>query len=249
MADPLDTYVRSVIGAAVDNFAQSSSVKGSASIRHEIFWPWESGARLVSMQRVAAASALCSFDDETKLVIHPEYGAWVAFRAVVVLDVPADTPLGALTVLGQTRPPMLQSLLSDDEKAAARDAMGKALSVSDQANLCTQLHGSAGMAEDVRMAWAALRDCVSIGREHRYSEEQLRYHYTKDKESLAQALDIHRQKTAKAVAALRTPWPWTFVEVLLTLLLPLALILLVVLTAKKMPGREGDDERLHKLTK
>lgn len=249
IADPLDTYVHSIISAAVEKFAQHSNSSGSANIRHEIFWPWEKGARLVSMQRVAATSGLCYLDDETKLVIHPVYGAWVGFRAVVVVDVPADTPLGALTVLGLARPPMLDSLLSDDDTAAARCAMAKALNVSDQANLCTQLHGSAGMAEDVKEAWAALRDCVSVGREHRYSDEQLHYHYTKDKACLAQALDRHRQRATNAVAALRTSWPWTWIEVVLTLLLPIALILAVVLTAKKMPGREGDDERLHKLAK
>jgi methylmalonic aciduria homocystinuria type C protein len=44
------------------------------------------------------------------------------------------------------------------------------------------------MEVDVRLAWAALRDCVQLGAEHRYSEAQLVYHYTKDKAVLLQAM-------------------------------------------------------------
>ena len=41
----------------------------------------------------------------------------------------------------------------------------------------------------------------------------------------------------------------TLVEVLLTALLPLALVLLVLATSKRMPGKPGDDLRLHALAK
>ena len=68
--------------------------------------------------------------------------------------------------------------------------MAAALRASDEANLCTQLHGAKGMERDVRMAWAALRDCVVVGREQRYSEEQLEYHYTKDEAVLLRALAL-----------------------------------------------------------
>ena len=54
------------------------------------------------------------------------------------------------------------------------------------------------METDVRMAWAALRDCVRLGREHRYSDEQLIYHYTKDVAVLMSALKEHQ---GAAVAA------------------------------------------------
>ena len=41
--------------------------------------------------------------------------------------------------------------------------MAAALRASDEANLCTQLHGEKGMETDVRLAWAKLRDCVGVG--------------------------------------------------------------------------------------
>ena len=36
--------------------------------------------------------------------------------------------------------------------------------------------------------WLALRDRYGVGREHRYSDAQIRYHYTRDKSVLAHAL-------------------------------------------------------------
>jgi len=146
---------------------------------YQISWSWDKGDRLVSMQRVAVASALCYHDSETQLAIHPVFGAWVAFRAVLVLDAPAPAT---------DAPAKLSCLLTDAEKAAAREAMAAALRASDESNLCTQLHGAKGMERDVRLAWAALRDCVGVGKDQRYSADQLEYHYTKDKAVLLKAL-------------------------------------------------------------
>ena len=176
MADPLEKYTESVIRSAV---AKLTSAEGGAPIQHDIFWSWDRGDRLVSMQRVAVASALCYHDSETQLAIHPRFGAWVAFRAVVVMDAPALTA---------EAPAGLPCLLTQDEKAAAHEAMAAALRASDEANLCTQLHGSKGMDREVCRAWVALRDCVGIGKDQRYSDDQLAYHYTKDRAALQRAI-------------------------------------------------------------
>ena len=56
--------------------------------------------------------------------------------------------------------------------------------------------------------------------------------------------------TSRAVAQPEAKlWVATLVEVLLTALLPLALVLLVLATSKRMPGKPGDDLRLHALAK
>ena len=174
ISDPLDKFLASNINSAVDKFCGATA--------HEVFWPWESGERLVSMQRVATSSGMCYHDAETMLSIHPKYGAWCAFRAVIVIDLP-----------GTSAPPpkRVGCLLNEAEKVKAREAMAAALRASDEVNLCTQLHGEKGMETDVRLAWAALRDCVEIGREERYDEAQLVYHYTKDREVLLQAMREH----------------------------------------------------------
>lgn len=40
-----------------------------------------------------------------------------------------------------------------------------------------------------RRRWAAMRDCVSLGREFRYSALQSEYHYTKDASLLRRAVE------------------------------------------------------------
>lgn len=41
--------------------------------------------------------------------------------------------------------------------------------------------------------WAAMRDCVSLGRVHKYEQLQSEYHYTKDKQLLVTALAALKQ--------------------------------------------------------
>lgn len=180
VVDPLDTYTDKTISLALEKLLASPGMEGTD---HQLFWPWEGGERLVSMQRAAVASGLCYHDSETQLAIHPTFGAWHAYRAVLVLSTAA-----LADALAPSAPSRLPCLLSVAEKAKAHAAMAAALHASDEANLCTQLHGAKGMEIDVRLAWAALRDCVRLGAEHRYSEAQLVYHYTKDRAVLLRAL-------------------------------------------------------------
>ena len=182
--DPLDTFTSTIINQELDVLVQQEMKKGNGAnctVARDVFWAalGEPQERLVSMQRVAVVSGVCYHDSETQLAIHPTFGSWLGFRAVIVLDI--DPNLGP-------PPARVPCLLSEAEKTAAREAMAAAMRASDAANLCTQLHGAAGMEKDVRLAWAALRDCVSVGKEHRYSEAQLVYHYTKDRTVLNQAV-------------------------------------------------------------
>ena len=51
------------------------------------------------------------------------------------------------------------------------------------ADACTSALASAMSSKDPE-SWIAVRDACAIGREHRYPEDQLRYHYTKDRSLL-----------------------------------------------------------------
>lgn len=109
------------------------------------------------------------------------------------------------------------------------------------------------MERDVRLAWAALRDCVKVGKKYRYTEAQLVYHYTKERAGLLQAVKAHQATGGgggKRGKRAGKSWVATVGEVLLTLLLPLVLVLLATYMAhKKLPGHAGDDKRLHWLAK
>jgi hypothetical protein len=77
MRDPVDTYAAQAISRAIGTFAGNT--------KYDIFWANDmSRERLVDMNRAAATSATCYFCEEMYLSVHPTFGSWVAFRAVVV---------------------------------------------------------------------------------------------------------------------------------------------------------------------
>ena len=45
------------------------------------------------------------------------------------------------------------------------------------------------MPPELAAKWAAMRDCVALGREHKYSPLQSEYHYTKDRALLKRAME------------------------------------------------------------
>ena len=65
------------------------------------------------------------------------------------------------THLGEP-PPRVPPLLSAAEEAAARTAFAEAMEASAQADLSVD-----GMPLELAQKWAALRDCVALGREHK----------------------------------------------------------------------------------
>lgn len=170
---PLDEYCRECIEAAV----------GTRNCK--IFWAAEFCREgLVSMQRVAVASGFAYHDRNTQLTIHPTYGTWKAYRAVVVFFGEGRSE-GSLAP-----PPRVPKLLNAQEEAKAAAAMERALDLSDTFNLCQQLHKSVTFVWDkAAMAWIAVRDAVELGKaKYRYGESQLMYHYTKDKKFIKIAM-------------------------------------------------------------
>lgn len=173
--DPVDTFSSEVISAAISSFAAATD--GRPAIAHDMFWASDmSAARLVDMNRAAYVSGVCYFSDEMYLSIHPTFGTWVAFRAVVVLDVPGSQ-------LGPG-PALLPPLLTDEEKAAAKAAFAEALKASSEVDMSVEV----GMPLEIAQKWAAMRDCVALGREYKYDDSQSEYHYTKNPEMLVAAL-------------------------------------------------------------
>ena len=71
-----------------------------------------------------------------------------------------------------------------------------------------QLNGAEGMMTDARLKWLVLRDCVEVGRGHRYSEAQLVYHYTQDKAVLAQAVDESWEGSVHSYDSAQDDRPW-----------------------------------------
>ena len=208
MKDPVDAYTSKFITDAMNKFAaaednddinssdsdseskkkdnKEEATTSSCAKEYEAFWASDmSPDRLVDMNRVALVTQTCYFSEKLFLSIHPIFGSWVAFRAVVVFDASASH-LDPVAVA----PPFLQSssLLSDEEAENARIALEEALRASSEQEFSVD-----GMSLELATKWAKMRDCVSLGREYKYSSLQSEYHYTKNPKILLRAIseDLH----------------------------------------------------------
>lgn len=147
-SDPLDRYTEREIAAAVE----------SLGVRAAVRWAHDTGPRLVAIQRLAHVAGL-AYLAQSHLSVHPTFGAWIALRAAITLELP-----------GPARGP----------------AWGEP-PCSDCARRCApafeQARARAVGASDHR-PWLACREACPRGREHRYSDEQIEYHYGRDRARL-----------------------------------------------------------------
>ncbi len=152
---PLDTYVAEAVRECVALLEDQSA----------IYFAHDTGARLVSMVTMADASDLAP-RGPAQLAVHRVHGPWIGLRALVVVD--ADPPPSS------TPAPRA----CDDCAAPCVPALERALAAT------TDDARAAGDLRETWRAWVAVRDACPVGRESRYGEAQLRYHYTKDRASL-----------------------------------------------------------------
>ena len=115
------------------------------------------------IQRIAAHAGLAHLQP-SHLCVHPVFGPWIAMRAVIVLD--AEGP----SVPAPTAAPCecAHGCLPAFERAAAL--------------------GWNPDHEPTWRAWVAIRDACPVGRDRRYPDDQIRYHYGKDRAALSQAV-------------------------------------------------------------
>jgi methylmalonic aciduria homocystinuria type C protein len=150
-AHPLDRWIDERVADAVAGRPEP----------HEIRFAHERPPRRVAMQRLAEVAGL-AWLSASHLSVHPTYGPWIALRAVVVFDV-------AGPIRSQAPPPCP----SCSERCVP--AFERAVRVIDDP---VEAH------EDVARhweTWVAVRDACPLGRAHRYDDDQVRYHYTKDR--------------------------------------------------------------------
>jgi cyanocobalamin reductase (cyanide-eliminating) / alkylcobalamin dealkylase len=157
---PLDRYVREVVLQSLKPLTH----------RWEVRFAHEAPPRRVAMQRIAHVSGL-AYLAPSRLNVHVMFGPWIALRAAVVIDM--DGPAGPFSEPPNPCPHCERHCLPKFRRAMA----------------------AAGSTSEAREAvvphlglWLSVRDACPVGREHRYSEEQIGYHYTKDRERLRRAL-------------------------------------------------------------
>jgi len=171
-----------------DNFTKSTLTNITTSLfpshQHEIRWGHETGpGRLVAMQKLAHLSGLAYLDTECHLNIHATYGPWIAFRGALVLDA--------------------EFVDFSEEAGEMKSSVKEALQPKELTHPCQHLSCLAKKREATKLAlahintpvrekwslWVAVRDACDVGREHRYSQDQVLFHYRHDPEHLSRVLE------------------------------------------------------------
>lgn len=152
---PLDAYAR-------DRITTAATTLGAG---HRILWADDVESNAVPVQRIAHATGL-AWLSPSHLSVHPAYGPWFAFRAVIVVDeeCAAHEPHPAADPCTRCPKPCV---------AALEEAVRVSRTLDQDA-----------LTEHFDV-WRRVRDVCPEGVEHRYGEEQVRYHYTKERVSFA----------------------------------------------------------------
>lgn len=155
-ANPIDEYAKAQIEAAIADLGE----------RCEIRFTFDPPPRTFAAVRLARSLGLAEMGP-TMLAIHPVRGPYMALRAAVVFD-QAGTPA--------------EPLESPCKRCAERPCVPAMKAALDAVGGAEKLDRAAILNEVEAMINA--RTACPIGRDYRYSEALLRYHYLHDRELL-----------------------------------------------------------------
>ena len=143
----------------LDRYSETrlAAVVEALPLRAELRFAHAPVPRRPAIQRLAEISGLAPLSP-VGLNVHPVYGPWIGLRAAVVFDI--EGPAGA--------PPPVAN--------PCADCVRTCVPAFERACLAT--------GPDAWRLWLAVRDACPIGRAHRYSDDQIVYHYTKDRAAL-----------------------------------------------------------------
>jgi epoxyqueuosine reductase len=155
--NPFDRYTRAIVNLAV---REALEPLGVAHVEHFPFVGESAGDVVIPFQRLGRAAGLGA-SSPLGLQIHPTYGAWWAYRALVVVDaeLPVAEPLGD-GCAGCPAPCV---------------AACPAAAVQRAGFVIPACHARRLEAEPCRLSCAARHACIR-GPEHRYTDEQLAFH-------------------------------------------------------------------------
>lgn len=157
---PLDQYSVQQIGAAAARIASRCGVE------HAVRYSFDPAPNGVAIQRLAVLAGAAELAP-IGLCVHPSLGPWLSLRAAVVFAVEGPEP-------SRARPTC--STCSAQPCMAERTRLLEQTKKSSLSEAAPSLHWR---------DWLALRDACPVGRDARYGERQIAYHYTKDRSVLS----------------------------------------------------------------
>ena len=164
LTDPLDTYSEQLFAAVAARLPVPSTWRGA----------WERPPRQMDMLRAAHLSGLGTFS-RAMLAIHRQVGLWFGLRGVLLLGIPdetRETGPGSERVLM----PWLPCL---DCSAPCEPPLMRATELFEthREEKTHREENPSSIVPRFWEAWLAIRDACPVGREYRYSDEQIAFHY------------------------------------------------------------------------
>lgn len=150
--DPFDRYVEREVATSIAELGPRARV----AFAHE---PGPDGH--FPIQRLAAAIGLAALSP-SHLSVHPRLGPWVALRAVAMIE-------GAAWV--GPRPTVESPCEGCAAPCVAALELARRISAGERGQEVVTRHPG---------AWIAVRDACPVGREARYGEAQMRFHYARE---------------------------------------------------------------------
>ena len=163
LQNPLDCYVESTLSAMFAEFPLQAMVR----------WAHKPEPAHISMQTLAHLSGL-GYKTDSWLNVHPDFGPWIGLRAVAVFPVHGPSE----DFEWKEQPCAACATACKPAYLNARTGQGRSL--------------DHGVIRKNWRAWLEVRDACPLGTAHRYSDEQIYYHYTNDVEFLRQLLQEQR---------------------------------------------------------
>lgn len=120
------------------------------------------------MQKVAQYSGMCYLSPKTHLCYHPKFGVWLGLRAAIVFN-----------CLYDKEPPKLLSSLEPEIEEKQEELINELVKNKEY-----DIRNP-----EVAKKWIEFRDLSVVGKEYKYDDNQLWYHYTKDVKYIQNALN------------------------------------------------------------
>lgn len=183
-SNPFDTFTKNTI---------SSICNSHVPYNHHIHYSYEtSEGRLIAMQRLGAAIGFAFYNETCALCMHPIFGPWIAFRAIVVIETKNFNVTSIPNAVNLTIPPLLHTADNDKKLNEYWSSMNLPLPPPQMLNNpcavsgCVDLHNDKfqiameTMRKGIRNReqWLNVRDvCKVAATDLKYSDEQNAFHY------------------------------------------------------------------------
>lgn len=140
----------------------TSALAPASAYRHALRFAYSGPPNHFAALHLAEAAGL-AHRGPAGLGVHPTFGTWFGLRAALAIDLPWREATPAPDLCSPCPAP-------------CKAALDAALSAST---------GGGHPVRDHWRPWLAVRDACPVGREHRYTDAQIRWHYAHDPSALA----------------------------------------------------------------